>query len=66
MRKLSLIQQLFSNRKLHSTVLRPQTIPMVVDQDGRVERVYDIYSRLLKDRIVCVMTPYPSDAESFL
>lgn len=30
---------------------------MVVDQDGRVERVYDIYSRLLKDRIVCVMTP---------
>ncbi|VBB30144.1 unnamed protein product [Acanthocheilonema viteae] len=32
-------------------------IPMVVDQDGRIERVYDIYSRLLKDRIVCVMTP---------
>jgi ATP-dependent Clp protease protease subunit len=27
-------------------------IPMVVEQDGRSERSYDIYSRLLKDRIV--------------
>uniref|UniRef100_A0A8R1Y383 ATP-dependent Clp protease proteolytic subunit n=1 Tax=Onchocerca volvulus TaxID=6282 RepID=A0A8R1Y383_ONCVO len=57
MRALSFIRQLFSHRMLHSTVLRPQMIPVVVDQDGRVERVYDIYSRLLKDRIVCVMTP---------
>lgn len=27
-------------------------IPMVVEQDGRGERSYDIYSRLLKDRII--------------
>lgn len=27
-------------------------IPIVVEQDGRTERAYDIYSRLLKDRIV--------------
>lgn len=27
-------------------------IPMVVEQEGRFERSYDIYSRLLKDRIV--------------
>ena len=27
-------------------------IPMVVEQDGRSERGYDIYSRLLKDRII--------------
>lgn len=27
-------------------------VPMVVEQDGRGERAYDIYSRLLKDRIV--------------
>ena len=26
-------------------------IPTVIEQDGRVERAYDIYSRLLKDRI---------------
>ncbi|MBI1883694.1 MAG: ATP-dependent Clp endopeptidase proteolytic subunit ClpP [Chlamydiae bacterium] len=32
-------------------------IPMVVEQSGRVERAYDIYSRLLKDRIVFIGTP---------
>jgi ATP-dependent Clp protease, protease subunit len=32
----------------------PQSIlvPTVIESDGRVERAYDIYSRLLKDRIV--------------
>ena len=29
-------------------------VPMVVEQTGRGERSYDIYSRLLKDRIVFV------------
>ncbi len=29
-------------------------IPFVVEQDGRSERAYDIYSRLLRDRIVFV------------
>lgn len=32
-------------------------IPIVVEQTGRTERAYDIYSRLLKDRIVFVGTP---------
>src|SRR5437667_382625 len=32
-------------------------IPMVVEQTGRGERSYDIYSRLLKDRIVFIGTP---------
>ncbi|MEI6703635.1 MAG: ATP-dependent Clp protease proteolytic subunit, partial [Deltaproteobacteria bacterium] len=27
-------------------------IPMVVEQSGRGERAYDIYSRLLKERII--------------
>ena len=27
-------------------------IPMVIENTGRSERAYDIYSRLLKDRIV--------------
>src|SRR6187455_326715 len=31
---------------------RASLIPMVVEQTGRGERAYDIYSRLLKDRIV--------------
>ncbi len=31
-------------------------IPMVVEQTGRSERAYDIYSRLLKDRIIFIGT----------
>ena len=32
-------------------------IPMVVEQDSRGERAYDIYSRLLKDRIIFLGSP---------
>lgn len=36
--------------KLTSQVL----VPTVIEQEGRIERAYDIYSRLLKDRIIFV------------
>ena len=32
-------------------------VPMVIEQTGRGERSYDIYSRLLKDRIIFIGTP---------
>jgi ATP-dependent Clp protease protease subunit len=32
-------------------------MPFVIEQTGRVERQYDIYSRLLKDRIIFLGTP---------
>lgn len=32
-------------------------IPYVIEQTARGERVYDIYSRLLKDRIIFLGTP---------
>ena len=32
-------------------------VPMVIEKDGRGERAYDIYSRLLKERIVFLGTP---------
>jgi ATP-dependent Clp protease protease subunit len=32
-------------------------VPMVVEQSNRGERAYDIYSRLLKDRIIFIGTP---------
>ena len=32
-------------------------IPMVIEQTGRTERAYDIYSRLLKDRNIIIGTP---------
>jgi ATP-dependent Clp protease, protease subunit len=39
-----------TNKNLSQSIL----IPMVVEQTGRGERSYDIYSRLLKDRIVFI------------
>lgn len=32
-------------------------IPIVIEQTGRTERAYDIYSRLLKDRIIFIGAP---------
>ena len=32
-------------------------VPMVIEQTGRGERAYDIYSRLLKDRVIFIGTP---------
>ncbi|CAG7827573.1 unnamed protein product [Allacma fusca] len=43
-----------------------QTIPIVVEQSGRGERSYDIYSRLLKDRIVCLMGPVTDNLASLV
>jgi len=40
------------NKKPTNSIL----IPTVIEQEGRVERAYDIYSRLLKDRIVFLGT----------
>jgi ATP-dependent Clp protease protease subunit len=40
-----------------SAVRNSLLVPMVVEQTGRGERSYDIYSRLLKDRIVFIGTP---------
>ena len=31
-------------------------IPIVIEQNGRIERAYDIYSRLLRDRIIFIGT----------
>lgn len=36
-------------------------IPMVIDSSSRGERAYDIYSRLLEDRIVFIGTPINDD-----
>ena len=38
-------------------VEKSQIVPIVVEQTGRMERAYDIYSRLLKERIVFIGTP---------
>ena len=45
---------------MHSQNWEPQNlglIPMVVEQSGRGERAYDIYSRLLKERVIFLVGP---------
>ena len=37
--------------------MQNQLVPMVVEQTSRGERAYDIYSRLLKERIIFIGTP---------
>ncbi|MBU78314.1 MAG: ATP-dependent Clp endopeptidase, proteolytic subunit ClpP [Candidatus Marinimicrobia bacterium] len=43
-----------------------QLIPMVVEQTGRFERAYDIYSRLLKERIIFLGTPIDDTVASVI
>lgn len=41
-------------------------IPTVIENDGRVERAYDIYSRLLKDRIIFLGTDVNSQTANLV
>ena len=43
-----------------------QLVPMVVDLSGRTERAYDIYSRLLKERIIFLGTPIDDTVASLV
>jgi ATP-dependent Clp protease protease subunit len=45
---------------MQSRMMEPQglgLIPMVIEQSGRGERAYDIYSRLLRERVVFLVGP---------
>lgn len=44
----------------------PHLVPMVVEQEARGERSYDIYSRLLKDRIVILDTDVNEHSSSLI
>jgi ATP-dependent Clp protease protease subunit len=41
-------------------------VPIVIEQSSRGERAYDIYSRLLKDRIIFLGTPINDDVANLL
>ncbi|MBP6563488.1 MAG: ATP-dependent Clp endopeptidase proteolytic subunit ClpP [Neisseriaceae bacterium] len=41
-------------------------VPMVVEQSGRGERAYDIYSRLLKERIVFLVGPVTDETANLV
>ena len=44
----------------------PNLVPMVIEQEARGERSYDIYSRLLKDRIVMLDTEVHEHSASLI
>ena len=43
-----------------------QLVPMVVEQTARGERAYDIYSRMLKERIIFLMGPIEDNVASLI
>ena len=48
------------NSVIENSMMEPQGlgyIPMVIEQSGRGERSYDIYSRLLKERVIFLVGP---------
>jgi ATP-dependent Clp protease, protease subunit len=57
---------LTSNRLPGDRKKMSSLVPVVVEQTGRGERAYDIYSRLLKDRIVFLGTPINDDVANLV
>ena len=55
----------FSNR-LSAPIEKSALIPMVVEQTSRGERSYDIYSRLLKERIIFLVGPVDDNIASLI
>jgi ATP-dependent Clp protease, protease subunit len=43
-----------------------QLVPIVIEKSGRGERAYDIYSRLLKDRIIMLTGPVTDESASLI
>lgn len=41
-------------------------VPIVIEQTGRMERAYDIYSRLLKDRIIMLGVPIDDNVANLI
>merc|ERR1712004_26989 len=54
------------SKSLSVSQVSQNLIPIVIEQTGRGERSYDIYSRLLKDRIICLMGPVNDYAASII
>ncbi len=44
-------------QSINASIVDQNVVPMVVEQSGRGERAFDIYSRLLRERIIFLGTP---------
>ncbi|XP_063220995.1 ATP-dependent Clp protease proteolytic subunit, mitochondrial isoform X2 [Bacillus rossius redtenbacheri] len=54
-------------RLVHTSARRALgLVPIVIERTGRGERAYDIYSRLLRERIICLMGPISDDISSLV
>ena len=51
---------------MKNNLFNSSLIPMVVEQSNRGERAYDIYSRLLKERIIFLTGPVTDDVASVI
>ncbi|KAF5402196.1 ATP-dependent Clp protease proteolytic subunit [Paragonimus heterotremus] len=57
----------FNTQPFCSKWARPMSlVPIVLDKTNHGERAYDIYSRLLKDRIICLMGPINDEIASLV
>src|SRR3990170_1549742 len=64
---LQYIERTMRNKHDYDDNMKSQMlVPMVVEQTGRGERAYDIYSRLLKDRIIFIGTPIDDHVASLV
>jgi len=45
---------------------RSEVVPMVIEQTGRGERAYDIFSRLLKERIIFIGSPMDDEISNLI
>ncbi len=46
--------------------MRANLVPIVIEQTGRGERAYDIYSRLLRDRIIILGSPISDELSNLI
>ena len=55
-----------SETSAETAPMHANLVPIVIEQTGRGERAYDIYSRLLRDRIVMLGTPINDDISNLI
>ena len=55
--KMSKLEPISASSASSASPRNTYLVPTVIEQDGRGERAFDIYSRLLKDRIIFIGTP---------
>ena len=65
--KSALTTSVITPKSISTSLRRSQPlVPIVVEQTGRGERAYDIYSRLLRERIICFMGPVTDELSSLV